>query len=590
MRMNSIRTRVMVVLVLIGILVVVVFGGIELYNASIGIEHDTSVFDLQDSRYLANYVHMFMDNITSDINIVSTSPDTIRAIEDGNVSHLKEIAENLNRDSPQISVVYFEDDKGDLIYSTRPLDTFYRTFGWYTKAEKSNTDTVTGLYYNNAINDYALTVLYPVMDGNRTIGRVIAVVKPLALQASIQSQVTNPGENVLIVDNNGNVIARDNGTLLAEDANISRYPAVHNVIRGLDGIEEDSNNWDSQPRITAYYPAQGLGWGVIVSTPVSAIYTPLISEMEMMAAMLFLFLIALIIIGYFVSDYLTTPIIGLSNTIKNISAGNYSLRARLNRPDEIGELSQAFDDMMDELERARKSSEDAKARAQLYVDLMGHDINNMNQVALGYLEMARDIIEEGGSMGKGNQLLLDKPIESLESSSKLIDTVRKLQRIKEGTVERNAIDIGPVLESVVAQYSHIPGRSIAIDYKPARGHIVLANELLRDVFSNIIGNAIKHSTGPLAINVQDDEVRENDRIYYRVAIEDNGPGIPDELKSTLLERDMQGKKKASGKGLGLYLIKALVDDYGGKVWIEDCLTGDHTKGSRFVVMLPAVGK
>jgi signal transduction histidine kinase len=329
---------------------------------------------------------------------------------------------------------------------------------------------------------------------------------------------------------------------------------------------------------------------VIVSTPVSAIYTPLISEMEMMAAMLFLFLIALIIIGYFVSDYLTTPIIGLSNTIKNISAGNYSLRARLNRPDEIGELSQAFDDMMDELERARKSSEDAKARAQLYVDLMGHDINNMNQVALGYLEMARDIIEEGGSMGKGNQLLLDKPIESLESSSKLIDTVRKLQRIKEGTVERNAIDIGPVLESVVAQYSHIPGRSIAIDYKPARGHIVLANELLRDVFSNIIGNAIKHSTGPLAINVQDDEVRENDRIYYRVAIEDNGPGIPDELKSTLLERDMQGKKKASGKGLGLYLIKALVDDYGGKVWIEDCLTGDHTKGSRFVVMLPAVGK
>ena len=43
-------------------------------------------------------------------------------------------------------------------------------------------------------------------------------------------------------------------------------------------------------------------------------------------------------------------------------------------------------------------------------------------------------------------------------------------------------------------------------------------------------------------------------------------------------------------GLGLYLVKSLVESYGGRVWVEDRIAGDHTKGARFVVMLPAVEK
>ncbi len=45
-----------------------------------------------------------------------------------------------------------------------------------------------------------------------------------------------------------------------------------------------------------------------------------------------------------------------------------------------------------------------------------------------------------------------------------------------------------------------------------------------------------------------------------------------------------------GMSLGLYLVKSLVDSYGGKVWVEDRVSGDHTKGARFAVLLPAVEK
>jgi signal transduction histidine kinase len=70
-------------------------------------------------------------------------------------------------------------------------------------------------------------------------------------------------------------------------------------------------------------------------------------------------------------------------------------------------------------------------------------------------------------------------------------------------------------------------------------------------------------------------------------IEDNGPGIPDELKNVIFNRNARGNTKAMGTGLGLYLVKTLVDDYGGSVKVEDRVAGDRSKGSRFIVVLPA---
>ena len=71
---------------------------------------------------------------------------------------------------------------------------------------------------------------------------------------------------------------------------------------------------------------------------------------------------------------------------------------------------------------------DAKSQAELYVDLMGHDINNMNQIGMGYLELALDML----SLDENGRSLLSKPMSAFENSTRLIDNVRKLQRVKSG--------------------------------------------------------------------------------------------------------------------------------------------------------------
>jgi PAS domain S-box-containing protein len=229
---------------------------------------------------------------------------------------------------------------------------------------------------------------------------------------------------------------------------------------------------------------------------------------------------------------------------------------------------------------------DAKAQAELYVDLMGHDINNMNMAALGFLELAGDKLKSRGSLRRDDLYLITNAMDSLKNSSELIGSVRKLQKERKGVLKSQYICLDRVLTEVKGRYSNVPGRDITITYSAICDCCVLANELLIDVFSNIVGNAIKHSSGPLATNISLRKAEESGTIFCRVVIEDNGPGIPDEQKPGIFERGKE-QAKLTGKGLGLYLVKTLVDDFRGRVWVEDRVYGDYRHGSRFVIMLPA---
>jgi PAS domain S-box-containing protein len=234
----------------------------------------------------------------------------------------------------------------------------------------------------------------------------------------------------------------------------------------------------------------------------------------------------------------------------------------------------------------RKRSEaeliDAKDQAELYIDLMGHDINNMNQVGMGYLELAVDTL----NLYDDQRVLLLKPLEVMSSSSQLIDNVRKMRAAKMESGDLRRIDLEQVLSAVVKNYEISPGRDFIIKYEMVEKCYVMADDLLKDVFLNILNNAVKHSTGPLLVRVELAPVFEYGLKYYRVTIEDNGPGIPEDLKPYIFDRAYRSKVKAGYSGLGLCLVKTLVDKYHGTISAEDRVQGDRKQGSRFIVKLP----
>jgi signal transduction histidine kinase len=228
------------------------------------------------------------------------------------------------------------------------------------------------------------------------------------------------------------------------------------------------------------------------------------------------------------------------------------------------------------------------AEAELYVDLMSHDINNMNQVAAGSTELAIEKLSSAGELGADDLPLLTKTREMLDNSSMLIENVGKLRKARTADLAIEDIDLARVIEELRSTYFKLSSKNVAINYTLENGCIVRANELVKDIFYNLIGNAIKHSgSKQLSIDVTVERIGLDGKEYCRVSVADNGHGISDDIKKRIFRRFERGNAKTRGKGLGLYLVKELAERFNGRVWVEDRVPGDYRRGCKFVVLLPA---
>jgi len=253
--------------------------------------------------------------------------------------------------------------------------------------------------------------------------------------------------------------------------------------------------------------------------------------------------------------------------------------------DEAGCTVEIFGIIQDitERKRAEEAITDAKAQAELYLDLMSHDIINMNQALMGYLELI-EVMRETGEIDKA---LIDRSMEIIHRSSRLISDVKKLTQVQAGKVPPKAVDVCNIMALVKADYSEVPGRQVTIRYTPKQGCIVIASDLIKDALENLVDNAIRHSTGPVTIDLAVNMVTLEGRAYYQITVSDTGPGIPDDLKKKIFVTLKEIEEKSERRGFGLYMVRTLVEFYHGNVWVEDRIPGNYKQGSRFVVMLPS---
>jgi signal transduction histidine kinase len=226
---------------------------------------------------------------------------------------------------------------------------------------------------------------------------------------------------------------------------------------------------------------------------------------------------------------------------------------------------------------------DAKQKMELYLDILAHDVNNLNTAAAGYLQLylAKERVTAEGHR------LLENSGEMLKEIDALIENIGKLQSLENMEESKNLTDLGAVLDETISIVERTPGRDIRIEYRPVLKAMVMANELLKDLFDNLLTNAVKHSSDPVRVKVAVGRRLFEAREFYRIEVEDNGPGIPDERKVKVFSRLQRGSSNAHGRGLGLHLVKKCVQEFGGTVWVEDRVPGDWTQGAKFVVCLPA---
>ncbi len=230
----------------------------------------------------------------------------------------------------------------------------------------------------------------------------------------------------------------------------------------------------------------------------------------------------------------------------------------------------------------------AQGRAEFYKDLLSHDINNIFQSILSGIQLNEQLQRRPDKS--------DVSIESMEivkeqifRGAKLISNVRKLSQLEEGEISLGKVDICKILKKSIISVKSIHlkrNKDIQIDSvgKELYGQ---ANDFLKDVFDNILINAVKHNNNPMVeIKIKISREQKNGINYLKMEFKDNGIGINDTDKEEIFLRGED--KSVYGIGLGLSLVKKITNSYSGEIWVEDRVQGDRSKGSNFVLLIHEV--
>ncbi len=173
-------------------------------------------------------------------------------------------------------------------------------------------------------------------------------------------------------------------------------------------------------------------------------------------------------------------------------------------------------------------------------------------------------------------------VENAWRLDRLVTDVLDVARLREGliSIERRPTDVGGLVQRLAEQSSLPDGYHITIDVEPVA--VRVDAQKVERIVGNLFANAVHHNPDGATVRVR---VRAAPG-GVEISVEDDGRGVPAELRNSLFEEftsDEESRQGASpGLGIGLSIVKRFTDLHGGKVWYEDGETG----GATFRVFLP----
>ena len=243
------------------------------------------------------------------------------------------------------------------------------------------------------------------------------------------------------------------------------------------------------------------------------------------------------------------------------------------------------------LRESEEKYREAYNRSNLYKDIFTHDINNMLQNILSSIGLSKLYSDDPSKKEKFDEVT-DIINEQVIRCNQLVSNVQKISEVEEVRSIISPIEPSNLLNKAIKLVrSNFHHRNINIEIKSFQNeYLVNANELLINLFQNILFNAVKHNVNEIIeILIRISKISKDGAKFIKFEFLDNGIGIHDSMKKEIFTRDYKEYKKdkiPSGIGLGLLLVKRIVDSYSGDIKVENKIKGDYSKGSNFIILIP----
>ena len=278
------------------------------------------------------------------------------------------------------------------------------------------------------------------------------------------------------------------------------------------------------------------------------------------------------IITTFVGRTMLQPIHDLSMATSEVARGNFSVRVRENGSDEYGLLQRNFNKMAQELSGIETLRGD-------FISNVSHEFKTPLASIQGFAKLLQDPGLDPADRAEYTQIIIDETSRLSKLSSNILNLTKLENQTTIGKKRRFRIDeqIRKIILMLEPEWSK---KDIEMDIELEDILYVGNEDLMGQIWQNIVNNAIKFTPqgGKIKVNL----FRGGTGIVAKIW--DNGPQIPADKKDKIFEKFYQGDRSRAteGNGLGLALVKRIVDLADGKITVDNPFEG----GVVFVVELP----
>jgi signal transduction histidine kinase len=272
----------------------------------------------------------------------------------------------------------------------------------------------------------------------------------------------------------------------------------------------------------------------------------------------------------------------VQDATERLGAGDVAARAPEDGGDEVAELAQSFNRMADELtNRARALEASDKARRQLLADV-SHELMTPLTAMRGYIEtLSMATVKLDAPTRERYMQIVEDETQRLE---RIIGDLLDLARLEGGggTIRRERVRVATLFDRVASRHeAELAKRSVRLIPRIEAGADMVTGDAdrLEQALQNLAANALRHTPdgGEIALTA----AAAADGIH--LVVHDSGPGIPAEHLPLIFDRFYKvdaSRKAATGSGLGLSIVKAIVERHGGTI------TARNDRGAVFEIVLP----
>jgi two-component system, OmpR family, sensor histidine kinase BaeS len=289
-------------------------------------------------------------------------------------------------------------------------------------------------------------------------------------------------------------------------------------------------------------------------------------------------MVAALLISFFLARTLTRPLRLLTGAAQNIARGQLEQQVDIRSQDEIGQLAQAFNSMSQEVARANQ------LRRQMTADI-AHDLRTPLTVVGGYIEAMRDGVLEATP---DRLRLIYQEIERLQ---KLVNDLRLLSQVEAGELPLHfqPVDAAVLLGRAIELFEHHAGQkgvTLHFEAAPTLHPMQVDEDRMMQVLDNLLSNALRHTPPGGSITLSATASGE----CVRLSVKDTGAGIqPEELPyifNRFYRSDTSRHTESGESGLGLAIVRALVEAQGGQVGAES----EPGRGTVVTIDFPKLSK